>query len=263
MSLSQVDITNVTSYLWQFTGFANFSTIFKLQAFRQTLINTGIFLSASLIPQVIIGLLFAIGLRHSNRWTRIGRSLVILPWLIPTVAIAAVFSFIFNSRNGLSNYILESLHIISQPMLWFSDPGLALMVMVVINIWYGVPFNFLVIQSGLQAVPLELHEAAVMDGAGWWRELFSITIPLLKDSLFAVVMLGIIGTLKVFDFVWILTQGGPANGTMLPGPLAYQEAFVNFRYGVGSAVIVLTIVFMAAMSAIYVIGSSRGHVTPK
>jgi hypothetical protein len=127
-----------------------------------------------------------------------------------------------------------------------ADVNDALIVVILLNIWIGIPFNYLVIQSGLQGIPTNLHEAALIDGAGWWKELTRITIPLLRETLLTVLLLGIMGTLNVFGFVWILTQGGPADATMLPGLLAYTQAFVNFNYGQGAAVIVVVVVCSAS-----------------
>jgi multiple sugar transport system permease protein len=252
MAFSQVDADNITQGNWPFVGLRNFVAVFQLQAAGITVSNTVIFLAASIIPQVVIGLLLAIGLRQSTRLRRIGRALVLLPWLLPSVAVSSVFIFIFYTNGGLANWVLLALHVTKDPVLWFANPGTALFVIILVNIWIGIPFNFMIIQSGLQSLPADVHEAAAVDGAGWWRELFSVTIPMLRESLFAVVMLGVIGTLKVFDFVWIMTSGGPANGTMLPGPLAYQQAFVAFNYGRGSAVIILTVLLMIVLAVIYV-----------
>jgi multiple sugar transport system permease protein len=262
MAFSQVDADNITQGNWPFVGLKNFIDVFQLQAAGITVSNTVIFLAASIIPQVVIGLLLAIGLRTSTRLRRIGRALVLLPWLLPSVAVSSVFIFIFYTNGGLANWVLLALHVTTQPVLWFANPGTALFVIIVVNIWIGIPFNFMIIQSGLQSLPVDVHEAAAVDGAGWWRELFSITIPMLRESLFAVVMLGVIGTLKVFDFVWIMTRGGPANGTMLPGPLAYQEAFVAFNYGRGSAVIILTVLLMVVLAVIYVRVTTPRRVVP-
>lgn len=260
MSLSDVSADNITQGNWSFVGLHNFAAVLHLQATGQTVQNTVVFLIGSIIPQVIIGLLLAVGLRRSTRLRRVGRALVLLPWLLPSVAVSAVFLFIFTTRGGLANWVLMSLHLIKNPVLWFATPSAALLVIILVNIWIGVPFNFLILQSGLQALPDDVHEAAAVDGAGWWRELISITIPMLRESMFAVVMLGIIGTLKVFDFVWIMTGGGPANATMLPGPLAYQQAFVEFNYGNGAAVIVLTVLLMLILSLVYVrVTTPRTH----
>lgn len=256
MAFSDVNADNITQGNWPFVGLKNFAAVFTLQATGITVMNTVVFLVGSIVPQVVVGLLLAIGLRKSSRIRRIGRALVLLPWLLPSVAVSSVFLFIFYTNGGLANWVLLALHATTKPILWFANPGTALFVIVLVNIWIGIPFNFLIIQSGLQSLPTDIREAAAVDGAGWWRELFSITIPMLRESLFAVVMLGVIGTLKVFDFVWIMTGGGPANGTMLPGPLAYQQAFVAFNYGRGSAIIVLTVLLMVVLSVIYVRATS-------
>lgn len=262
MSFSDVNAENITQGNWPLVGLNNFIAVFHLQATAATIGNTVVFLVGSIVPQVIVGLLLAIGLRKSSRVRLIGRALVLIPWLLPSVAVSSVFLFIFYTNGGLANWVLLALHATSTPILWFANPSSALLVIILVNVWIGIPFNFLILQSGLQSLPEDVHEAAAVDGAGWWRELFSITVPMLRESLFAVVMLGVIGTLKVFDFVWIMTGGGPANGTMLPGPLAYQQAFVQFNYGTGSAIVVLTVLLMVALSLIYVRVTTPRHLAP-
>lgn len=250
MSLSDVDATTIVQGGWSFIGLDNFTALIGMAAARRTLLNSGIFLLACIIPQVCLGLLFAVALKKRTRARKIARSVLLLPWLLPSVAVSAIFLWIFDSRAGLANWALQSLGLIDEPILWFTGPQ-AMLVIILVNIWIGIPFNFLILQSGLQALPDEVHEAAAVDGAGWWRELFSVTIPMLKESIFAVIMLGFIGTLKVFDFVWIMTRGGPANATMLPGPLAYDQAFQSFNYGRGAAIIMVTVVLMALLALIY------------
>jgi multiple sugar transport system permease protein len=252
MAFSRVDVTNFVSGDWPLAGFANFASLTHLQAASQTIRNTVVFLVGSIVPQLVIGGLLAVALQRPTRLRRVGRALVLLPWLLPSVAVSAIFLWIFNTRSGLANWVLESLHAVPKPVQWFTGSNSALFVIILVNIWIGIPFNFLILQSGLQAVTDDVHEAAIIDGAGWWRELWSITLPIMKESVFAVVMLGLIGTLKVFDFVWIMTQGGPANATMLPGPLAYQQAFQQFNYGRGSAIVVIVVAVMLALSLVYV-----------
>lgn len=257
ISLSDVSVRTITASSWDFIGADNFRSVASLPSLPRMLGNTGIFLVASIIPQIAISFFLAVTLRRVSFLGTAARALVLLPWLLPSVATAAVFLFLFNSQTGLANWLLSFVRD-GDPVLWFASPNLALVVIIIVNIWIGVPFNFLVLQSGLQALPEEVHEAAAVDGAGWLREMLWVTIPMLKESFFAVAMLGIIGTLKVFDFVWIMTGGGPANGTLLPGLLAYQLAFVGLDYGAGAAVVVTMVIVMAALAVAYLwIGADR------
>jgi multiple sugar transport system permease protein len=259
MSFYQVDATNFVTGRWKFIGLGNYSALLHLQATRQTLTNSALFLVFSIIFQFVISMFLAVALRRPTLGRRILRTIVLTPWLLPSVTVAAVFLWIFNAQGGFANYVLNSIGLEHHPIQWFAGGGTALGVIILVNIWIGIPFNFLVLQSGLHAVDEDLHEAAVVDGAGWWKELLRITLPIMRESVFMVLMLGVIGTLKVFDYVWIMTQGGPANATMLPGPLAYSESFIQFNYGRGAAVVLVVVVAMLVLTAFYLYATGRGE----
>jgi multiple sugar transport system permease protein len=253
MALSYVNGTNFTTGGWKFAGFENFRALPALQGWDLMLRNTGLFLVGSIVPQFIIGGLLAVALNKGSRIRRWARSLVLLPWLFPQVATATVFLWMFASPAGLFDSLYRSLGLGHQVPYFLQTGNDALIVVILLNIWIGIPFNYLVIQSGLQSIPGDLHEAALIDGAGWWRELTRITIPLLRETILTVLLLGIMGTMNVFGFVWILTQGGPADATMLPGPLAYTEAFVDFNYGQGAAVIVGVVVVLICIAGMFLL----------
>jgi multiple sugar transport system permease protein len=250
MALSYVNSTNFTTGGWKFAGLANFRALPSLQGWHLMLRNTVIFLVASIVPQFIIGGLLAVALTEKSRLRRWGRSLVLL----------------FASPAGLFDSLYKSLGLGHTVPYFLQTSNDALIVVILLNIWIGIPFNYLVIQSGLQGIPTNLHEAALIDGAGWWKELTRITIPLLRETLLTVLLLGIMGTLNVFGFVWILTQGGPADATMLPGLLAYTQAFVDFNYGQGAAVILGVVVVLLCIAGMFLLvtrSKSRDERAPR
>jgi multiple sugar transport system permease protein len=255
MAFSYVNSTNFTTGGWKFAGLQNFRAFPSLQGWRLMIRNTGIFLAASIVPQFVIGGLLAVALSEKSRARRWARSLVLLPWLFPPVATATVFLWMFQSPGGLFDSLYTSLGLGHAVPYFLQTSNDALIVVILLNVWIGIPFNYLVIQSGLQGIPSSLHEAALIDGAGWWRELTRITIPLLRETLLTVLMLGIMGTMNVFAFVWILTQGGPADATMLPGPLAYTEAFVDFNYGQGAAIILGVVVVLLCIAGMFLLAT--------
>jgi multiple sugar transport system permease protein len=248
-----VNSSNFTTGGWKFAGLENFRALPSIQGWDLMLRNTGLFLVGSIVPQFVIGGLLAVALNRGSRLRRWARSLVLLPWLFPQVATATVFLWMFASPAGLFDSLYKSLGFGHQVPYFLQTGNDALIVVILLNIWIGIPFNYLVIQSGLQGIPSDLHEAALIDGAGWWRELTRITIPLLRETILTVLLLGIMGTMNVFAFVWILTQGGPADATMLPGPLAYTEAFVDFNYGQGAAVIVGVVVVLLCIAGMFLL----------
>jgi multiple sugar transport system permease protein len=253
MAVSYVNSSNFTTGGWKFAGFENFRALPSIQGWDLMLRNTGLFLVGSIVPQFVIGGLLAVALNRGSRLRRWARSLVLLPWLFPQVATATVFLWMFASPAGLFDSLYKSLGFGHQVPYFLQTGNDALIVVILLNIWIGIPFNYLVIQSGLQGIPSDLHEAALIDGAGWWRELTRITIPLLRETILTVLLLGIMGTMNVFAFVWILTQGGPADATMLPGPLAYTEAFVDFNYGQGAAVIVGVVIVLLCIAGMFLL----------
>jgi multiple sugar transport system permease protein len=255
MAFSYVNSTNFTTGGWKFAGFQNFRELPSLQGWKLMIRNTGIFLVASIVPQFVIGGLLAVALSEKSRARRWARSLVLLPWLFPPVATATVFLWMFQSPGGLFDSLYRSLGLGHAVPYFLQTSNDALIVVILLNVWIGIPFNYLVIQSGLQGIPSSLHEAALIDGAGWWRELTRITIPLLRETLLTVLMLGVMGTMNVFAFVWILTQGGPADATMLPGPLAYTEAFVVFNYGQGAAIILGVVVILLCIAGMFLLAT--------
>lgn len=250
MAFSYVTATNFTGS-WGWAGFQNFRALPSLQGWNLMLRNTGIFLVGSIVPQLLIGGLLAVSLHERSRVRRLARSLVLLPWLFPPVATATVFMWMFESPQGLFDSLFKSLHLVHTAPYFLQTSNDALIVVILVNVWIGIPFNYLLIQAGLQSIPSDLHEVAVMDGASWWKELTRVTIPLLRETLLTVLMLGIMGTMNVFAFVWILTQGGPANATMLPGPLAYSEAFVDFEYGQGAAIVLGVVVVLLCVAGVF------------
>lgn len=252
VSFQDLGLQNFTSGDVHFIGLDNFTGLFQSDAFPLVVHNAPIFTLGSVIPQFLIGGAIALLLREPTRLSRFARALVLFPWLLPFIAVSTVFVWFFDGTNGLVNWILQSLHLIGAPQTWLASTSQALWVIIIANIWIGIPFNFALLLGGLQAIPYEMHEAALVDGAGRWSELIHITVPLMRDTILAVLILGIIGTVKVFDLVWIMTTGGPANATQLPATLSYQLSFQNFQFGQGAAMADLMILVLTALACVYI-----------
>ena len=253
MAFSYVTATNFVTGHWRWAGFENFRTLPYVEGWNLTLRNTALFIAGSVIPQFVIGGLLAVALRENSRPRRWARSLVLLPWLFPIVATATTFLWMTSPPSGLFDSILTIFG--GKAPYLLDTPNDALIVVIVANIWIGVPFFYLVIQSGLQTISPVLHEAALVDGCSWWKELTRITIPLLRETILTVLMLGIAGTMNVFALVWILTMGGPADATMLPGPLAYTQAFVVFNYGQGAAIILGVVAILLCIAGMFLLAT--------
>ena len=224
---------------------------------REALTNTAIFLVASLFFQFTIGLGIASYFSRRFFLSRFLRSLIIIPWLFPPIASGTIFAIMFAGQGGIIDETLQSLHLISSPIFWFDSSFKAMFVIIFVNIWIGIPFNAVLLYSGLQDIPNELREASALDGASGWQRFRYITVPLLRPVSLIVIMLGIIYTVKTFDLVVVLTNGGPGNGSQLMSTWAYTLAFQNFQTGQGAAVANMLFVFCMIVAFFYIRATRR------
>lgn len=234
-----------------FVGLKNYIGAWSGPQFWHTVTNTLEFTVFSLICQFLIGLGLAILFNRKFPGSKFLRSLILVPWLIPQLISGTVFKWMFDSTDGIVNQVLLSLHIVQHPVSWLLHSQLALIVIIVTNIWIGIPFNMVLIYSGLQDVPTELYEAAQLDGASKWKTFLHITIPSVRTIFAIVLMLGLIYTLKVFDIVMALTGGGPANSTQLLSTWSYTLSFTNLNFGQGAAVANGMMIVALAFTFIY------------
>jgi multiple sugar transport system permease protein len=229
-----------------FVGFDNYAAVVADPLFWPTVANTAVFTVASLVFQYGIGLALAEFFSRHFPLSALLRSLFLLPWLLPLIVSGSVWRWMLDKDNGIVNAALGLVGV--DPVGWTVDPRYSLLAVIVVNIWIGVPFNMVILYGGLQAVPASLHEAAALDGAGRWRTFRSITFPLLRPVTTVVLLLGLVYTLKVFDVIWITTQGGPANSSQTLATWSYQLSFgPQLEFGLGAAagnlLIALALVF--------------------
>ncbi|MEM7739099.1 MAG: sugar ABC transporter permease [Deinococcota bacterium] len=251
MSFQDVRAINLLNGGADWVGFSNYRTILANTVFHQAARNTLIFTAGSVVFQLAIGLALALFYNLEFPGSRWMRGLYLIAWTIPIIVVAAVFRWLFDGQVGVFNYWLESLRIINDNIFWLSEPDVALGAIIFINIWLGIPFNMALLLAGLQGIPHELYEAAEIDGASVPQRFGFITFPLLRPALFAVTLLGLIYTFKVFDVVWATTQGGPFNTTHLVATLAFRTIFVQFQFGSGAAMLNLLFVVLFGISLLY------------
>jgi multiple sugar transport system permease protein len=164
---------------------------------------------------------------------------------------------ILDRDSGILNETLSGLGIISSPIPWLTSPSVALLAVVLVNIWIGIPFNVTILYGGLQDIPEELYEAGALDGATGWKAFWHITLPNLRPVVSVVLVLGVVYTIKVLDIILGLTNGGPANATQTLSVRSYQESFVNFEFGVGAAFSNILIVISLLFAIIYLRANRR------
>jgi multiple sugar transport system permease protein len=235
-----------------FTGLANYRKIFDDPTFMPALTHTVVFTVASLIFQFTIGMALAVFFHQHFRLAAVLRALFLVPWLLPLIVSASTWSWLLNSEAGVVNAVLRSLGL--DPVNWLTSPGWSLVSVIVANIWIGVPFNLVLLYSGLQGISPQIHEAAALDGANAWQRFWHMTFPLLRPVSAITLLLGLVYTLKVFDIIWIMTRGGPADSSTTLATWSYQLGFGSLlpKFGPGAAVGNLLIVAALAFGLVYI-----------
>jgi multiple sugar transport system permease protein len=234
-----------------YVGWQNYSKVLHDSHFGKTLLNTAVFTAGSLVFQFAIGLALAV---FFNRRFPLGgplRSLLLVPWLLPLVVSGTAWRWILDTDSGVLNHALLQLHLIGHPVPWLASTHDSLAAVTLVNIWVGIPFNMVILYGGLQSIPGELYEAASLDGAGGWQRFRYITLPLLRPVTAVVLTLGLIYTVKVFDVIMILTQGGPAGSSQTLTTFAYNLSFQQLEFGRGAAVGNLLIGVAVVFAVVY------------
>ena len=236
---------------WKFIGLDNYETAVTGSDFWHSLLLTVIFTVGVVVGHFVLGFLFANILNKEFRGRTFFRVLLLLPWLLPEVVAANVFKWILHPTNGVLNSWLVKLHIIDQPMSWLGNPKIALAVVIVICIWKGFPLVMLQILAGLQTIPTELQEAARVDGANSTQVFWKITLPCLKPTLIAALVLDTIWWFKHVTIIWLLTQGGPGTSTTTIAVDIYKQAFEYFDFGPASALAVVVFLICLVINFVY------------
>ncbi|MFF9817459.1 carbohydrate ABC transporter permease [Streptomyces sp. NPDC014006] len=238
-----------------FNGVDNWSHVFKDALFGKALWHTLVFTAGSLLGQFCIGLALAV---FFNRRFPLGgalRSLILLPWLVPMVVSGIVWRRILDQDTGVLNTFFDTIGLGGHTP-WLTSPHMALLSVIVVNIWIGIPFNMVILYGGLQEIPREMYEAASLDGASAWRTFRSITLPMLRPVITVVLVLGFMSTVKILDLILALTDGGPANATQTLGTLTYQNSFVQLDFGAG-AVVGNVLILISAVFAVFYLRANR------
>ena len=242
----------IASLFAPWAGLSNYKVTLLNSITQSALIRTLTFTVLSLLFQFLIG--FGLALLFNLRFplNKLARSLVIVPWLLPFLVTGFIFRFLFQLEAGAVNQVLLDVHLIHAPIGYLLSPGWAYVTVLITNIWLGVPFFTVLLFSALQDVPPELKEAAMIDGAGPWQTLIRVTLPVIRPVIEVTFVLGFVFTVKVFDIVISLTQGGPANSTQLIATWAYNLSFQQFDYGAGAALNTVLLIIALLVAPIYI-----------
>jgi multiple sugar transport system permease protein len=254
MSLRKMSLIFRTN---EFIGFSNFVQMAHDPEFWNALGNTFYFTFTSVALETIIGLGMALVINESFKGRGIVRASVLVPWAIPTVVTSTMWSWIFNSDYGLFNFILKRLHLIGDYQNWLGDVRLAINCAILADVWKTTPFIALILLAGLQTIPYELYEAALIDGAGGWRRFRFITLPLLLPIMLVAVLLRTLDAFRVFALIFVLTGGGPASSTEVLSTYAYKVLFSTSNFGYGSALAVSMFICVLIISFFFLLALSR------
>jgi ABC-type sugar transport system permease subunit len=250
ISVHQMNLTNpdVTPYV----GLDNYSRWLTSEPFWQSVGATTYFTVVSVVLTIVLGLLVALVLNQRFVGRRVVRALMLIPWALPSVVTGVIWLWIYNGNYGALNGLLLQLGLIRSYQTWLGDPTTALYAVVATKVWKELPFVALLLLATLQTIPSEVHEAGRVDGAGTLGTFFRITLPLLRPGLLVVAILETMWAFRVFDIVYVLTSGGPADATMVVAYLTYLETFKFLRFGSGAALAYVITLFIVLISFVYV-----------
>lgn len=238
----------------EWVGLDNYAFMFQDLRFWNALWNTVYFTGVSVFFELLLGLAFALAVNRSFKGRGLVRAVILVPWAIPTVVSARLWQWLLTPEYGLIN------HLLNMPSLnWLGSPALAIHAAIVADVWKSTPFVALLLLAGLQTIPKELYQAAQIDGASRWTQFREITLPLLAPVMGVTLLFRSLDAFRVFDVIFVLTGGGPANSTETLSVYAYRLLFSTLQFGYGSAVSVATFVGVLLISLLFltVMGSGR------
>lgn len=255
LSLTDSDLMNLTKPA--FVGLTNFTKALKNQGYLDSLKVSSLFALVVVLSEMLLGTSVALLLNEPFKGRSLVRGLLILPWAVPTTVNAMMWRLIYNPEYGALNSLLFQLGIIDQYVSWIGTADKALYSVMFADIWKNFSLVAMIALAALQTLPESQIEAATIDGANGWQRFRFITLPHLIPSLQVALVLRIIETVKVFDIIYVMTRGGPANKTRSASIFVYQEAFTNSRMGSGAAYAIIMVCLIMILIAFYLKGLSK------
>jgi ABC-type sugar transport system permease subunit len=220
----------------EFTGFSNYIQLWNDAQFWNAWWHTIWFTGASTLLETLIGLGMALILCEVFAGRGLVRAAMLVPWAMPTVVTSKMFGWLFDGQHGIINFILLHLGLIDQNVNWYGSPDTAMTTIIMADVWKTTPFMALLLMTGLQTVPKSLIEAARIDGANAWSIFWHVRLPLLLPTLLIAGLFRALDAFRIFDLVYVLTGGGPADSTETLSTLSYKVLFSTLQFGYGSAV---------------------------
>jgi multiple sugar transport system permease protein len=238
--------------LVKWVGLENFGYVFTDPNFGAAFIRTLHFTFASVVSEILLGVLVALLLNRQFVGRAIVRALLVLPLALPTIVNAIMFRLIYNPEYGSWNALLLKLGVIDAYRSWLGETGTAMNMVILADVWKNYPLVTLIVLAALQTIPRELYEAAAIDGAGAWVRFWKVTFPGILGPLSVALILRMIDSFKVFDIIYVMTRGGPADATKTISFFVYQESFAYLRAGSGAAYALVVTMASAVLIAMYI-----------
>ncbi len=233
-----------------FAGLANYTRMVGDGRFWQTITNTTIFTIASVSLELVLGMTIALVLNQSFPGRGMVRTIAIIPWALPTAVMGLAWTWIFNDQYGVLNDILLRLGLIEQGISWLGEPTLAMVALIIADVWKTTPFMSIILLAGLQSIPPELYEAHTIDGAKPWQSFTQITLPLIMPQILIALLFRFAQAFGMFDLVQVMTGGGPAGATETVSIYIYSTVMRYLDFGYGSALVVVTFLLLITAVAI-------------
>ncbi|WP_194074633.1 carbohydrate ABC transporter permease [Oceanobacillus halophilus] len=249
---SQLDTLDQSILESNFVGLANYWKYLQDSRMWKSLSNTLIFTIVSVGVELIIGLMVALLINRSFKGRGLIRASILVPWAIPTAVSAMMWSYLYDGQSGIVAHFFEQIGLISDSSVLLSTAGGAMFSVILADIWKTMPYMALLILAGLQTIPDSMYEAAQVDGANKWQQFWKITLPMIKGSILVALLFRTLDAFRVFDLIYVLTGGGPANGTESISIYAYKTLFSQQNFGEGSVLSVMVFIFVAIISIIFI-----------
>jgi multiple sugar transport system permease protein len=243
------DVT-VGSIGYRFVGLENFRSVLQSPTFRRALVNSFVFTIATQVVVIVCANALALALREQFRGRAVVRFLILLPWVAPISLGAIGWKWILDSIYSVLSWILAQLHLVNvfEPPMWLGEPGLAMASVIAVHAWRMIPFSTVILLAGLSSIPKEIPEAAAVDGAGFWRTHFQITLPMMRPIINVAVLFGVIFTFTDMTVVYILTRGGPYDTTQVLPSLAFFTGVLGSDLAEGAAISVFLVPILVAVA---------------
>ncbi|WP_242371952.1 carbohydrate ABC transporter permease [Anaeromyxobacter sp. SG26] len=255
------DVT-VGSVGYEFVGLENFRSVVESPSFRRALVNSFVFTVASQVIVIVCANALALALRERFRGRGLVRFLILLPWVAPISLGAIGWKWILDSIYSVVNWVLAKMHLVNlfDPPMWLGRPALAMASVIAVHSWRMIPFSTVILLAGLTSIPKELPEAAAVDGAGFWRTHFEITLPMMRPIINVAVLFGVVFTFTDMTVVYILTRGGPYDSTQVLPSLAFQTGVLGSDLAEGAAISMFLVPILVAVAALMLRVAHRAEV---